>query len=251
MRLVADLHTHTIASGHAYSTIKEIAEAAQQKGLELVAITDHGPNEPGAPHWYYFDNLPVVPKRIAGVEVLKGVEANIIGWEGELDLDLETLSRLDLVAAGFHTRETGSVEENTHTMIKAMAGGLVDIIVHPGNPRFAIDPVRVVEAAQKYGVVLEINNSSLTAGSFRRGSRGNCLKIARLAAEAGITVVVGSDAHWAEDVGEFGLALELLLEAGVKPEQVLNTSVEKIKSYLEKRGQLRRQALADVENGQA
>src|SRR5690606_14721965 len=109
---------------------------------------EHGPNEPGAPHPYYFDNLYVVPKVIFGVEVLTGVEANIIGWEGHLDLEKGILRKLDVVNAGFHTRDSGTVEENTATMVKAIASGWVDVIVHPGNPYFPIDPYRVVEAAK-------------------------------------------------------------------------------------------------------
>lgn len=241
MKLVADLHTHSLASGHAYNTIKELAEAAAKKGLEIMAITDHGSSEPGAPHAYYFYNLCVLPKVISGVEILTGVEANIIGWDGQLDMDKDLLRRLDVVNAGFHTRESGSVEENTATMVKAMASGWVDVIVHPGNPEFPIDACQVVEAAKKYGVALEINNSSLHPRSFRQGSRDNCLKIARLAKEAGITLVVGSDAHWVDHVGEFHLALELLQEAGVGPEQVLNTSAQRVREYFRARKEKRQQ----------
>jgi len=52
----ADMHTHTIASGHAYSTIKEMAEAAQEKGIKLLGITEHSKNMPGSCHDIYFAN---------------------------------------------------------------------------------------------------------------------------------------------------------------------------------------------------
>lgn len=241
MKLVADLHTHSLASGHAYSTIKEMAEAAAKKGLEILAVTEHGPSEPGAPHAYYFYNLYVLPKVICGVEVLTGVEANILGWEGQLDLDKDALRRLDVVNAGFHTRESGTVEENTATMVKAIASGWVDVIVHPGNPQFPIDAYRVVEAVKEQGIALEINNSSLDPASFRQGSGHNCLQIAKLAKEAGINLVVGSDAHWAEHVGEFARAIQLLQEAGVGPEQILNTSAQRVREYFRARKEKRQQ----------
>ena len=79
MKLVADLHTHTVASGHAYCSVNEMAQAAADVGLEMIAITDHGPNMPGGPHLYHFGNIHVVPSVIAGARVLKGVEANIAG----------------------------------------------------------------------------------------------------------------------------------------------------------------------------
>lgn len=232
MKLVADLHIHSVASNHAYSTIKEIAEAASIKGLAMIAITDHGPKMPDGPHYYYFGNLHAIPKTLFGVRVLKGIEANVLDWDGNLDLDVERLGKLDVVAAGFHTYcfPGGTVEDNTQAMINVMAGGLVDIIVHPGNPEFMVEPAAVVRAAGQYGVALEINNSSL--GGSRKGSYGNCLEIARHAAREGISVVVGSDAHWAGNVGNFEQALELLLKAGIREEQVLNTSVEKIENFL-------------------
>jgi len=78
MKMEADLHVHTIASGHGYSTIKEIVESAREKELKMVAITDHGLQMPGAPHWYHFTNMKSLPRIIQGVEVLRGVEANIL-----------------------------------------------------------------------------------------------------------------------------------------------------------------------------
>lgn len=241
MRLVADLHTHSIASGHAFSTITENARAAAQRGLEILGITDHGPNIPGGPHPYYFYNLLSLPDELEGVKLVRGVEANIIDRQGRLDLKKDVLSRLDLVAAGFHEvcSPYGTKEENTEAMVAAMAGGWVDIIVHPGNPNFEIEPEEVVNAALKYGIVLEINNSSLSKGGARKGSYHNCLRIASLAAEKGLTVVVGSDSHFADNIGNFTEALKLIEKAGIKPEQVLNTSSAKVLGYLEKRKQIR------------
>ncbi|MDS1030623.1 phosphatase [Bacillota bacterium LX-D] len=235
MKFVADLHTHSIASGHAYSTIREIAEAAKDNGMEMIAITDHGPTMPGAPHPYHFYNLSILPSEICGVQVLKGIEANIIDDQGNLDLEKEGLERLDIVLAGLHEIcfPGGSVEFNTAAIVNAMASGWVDIIVHPGNPVFPVDINKVVEASKKYRVAIEINNSSLRG--VRRGSYANCSKFASLAAEKGSKLVVGTDTHWAEDVGRFDKAAEILLQTGVKPEQVLNTSVEKVKSYLAER----------------
>ena len=245
MRLIADLHTHTIASGHAYSTIQENAVAASKKGLEIIGITDHGPQMPGASHPYYFSNLTAVPEVLAGVRIMKGVEANIIDRQGNLDLDKRILGCLDLVAAGLHDpcSPEGTIAENTQAMIAAMATGWVDIIVHPGNPYFRVDPEQVVAGALFYEVVLELNNSSLAPGSYRQGSYDNCLQIASLAAAKGLTVVVGSDAHWAEQVGDFGEALALAEEAGIKPEQALNTSSEKVLQYLAKRHKIRQSLL--------
>ncbi|QNB46871.1 PHP domain-containing protein [Thermanaerosceptrum fracticalcis] len=239
MEIVADLHTHSVASGHAYSTIQEIITAARENGLKLVAITDHGPAMPGAPHSYHFSNLRIIPTSYNGVEVLRGVEANIMDYEGNLDLAAKYLRKLDIVLAGFHQDclEPGSVEDNTRTMIKAMQNPLVDIIVHPGNPSFAIDAEKVVQASLELGIPLEINNSSLAPTASRQGSLHNCKEIARLAARYGSFISLGSDAHWAPLVGKFPEAYNLIREAGIREEKVLNTSLDLIKKFLGDRKQ--------------
>lgn len=241
MKFEADLHTHTISSGHAYSTIAEYAKAASAKGLKLIAITDHGPEMPGAPHLYHFGNLRVVPKKYFNVEILKGVEANIIDSQGNIDVPKIYVDMLDIVLAGFHPpcSPVGSVVDNTKAMVNTIKNPLVDMIVHPGNPEYKIDPTEVVLAAKEYGVLLEINNSSL--GTSRAGSYENCFDIAKKAAEYGIQIAVGSDAHWADHVGECTSAIELIKKVGIKEEQIINTSVEKIHSFLEKRHKLRRE----------
>ncbi len=239
MRLVADLHTHSIASGHAYSTIDEMARTAALRKLEMIAITDHGPAMPGAPHAYYFGNLHVLPEVIYGVEVLKGIEANIVDFEGNIDLPLDYLKKMDIVLAGLHAvcYPGGSTDQNTRAVIKAMENPQVDIIVHPGNPVYPIDQRKVIQAAIENDTVLEINNSSLTVS--RAGSCENCLNIARAAKEMGATIVIGSDAHTSFDVGNLSTSLEMVMEVGFTEEEVLNTSIKRIKEYLRQKGRKR------------
>ena len=62
MKIIADTHAHTLASGHAYSTIKEMAAAAKAKGLKALALTEHAPEMPGTCGLFYFQNLDVVPR---------------------------------------------------------------------------------------------------------------------------------------------------------------------------------------------
>ena len=82
--MIADMHTHTIASGHAYSTVNELAEAASLKGLQAIALTDHGPRLPGGPHLYHFAAMRFIPKEIAGVRIFLGAEANILDRKAAL-----------------------------------------------------------------------------------------------------------------------------------------------------------------------
>lgn len=240
MKFVADLHVHTISSGHAYSTILEIVSAAAAKKLAMIAITDHGPAMPGAPCAYHFSNLAAVPDEISGVRVLKGIEANVINRDGALDLEHERLAKLDIVLAGLHTKcaPYGSVEENTAMMINTMKNPWVDVIVHPGNPEYPIDAEAVVRAAVEFDVALEVNNSSLTIS--RRGSKPQCDHIICLAKQYGAKLIAGTDSHFALSVGELQQAAALLEANGVGPEAVINTSFDKIEMHLARRSNRRK-----------
>jgi putative hydrolase len=235
MQFVADLHVHTVASGHAYSTVKEIARVAADKGLAMIALTDHGPGMPGGAHAYHFSNQTAMPDFLFGVRVLKGIEANVMDRSGRLDLDDLRLGKLDIVAVGLHTvcSPNGSIKENTAMMLAALQTPFVDIIVHPGNPEYLIDEEAVVKEATRCGVALEVNNSSLTVS--RKGSLPHCDHIVGLAKQFGTKLIVGSDSHFCETVGEFSVATELLNKNGILPEQVINTSIERVLDHLNRR----------------
>lgn len=221
----ADLHVHTVASGHAYSTLDEIAREAAGKGLRLIGMTDHGPALPGGPHPYHFAALRFVPETLHGVRVLRGVEANIVG-NGKLDLADEVLGKLDLVMAGFHEEcgfDRQGRETNTRALLALLERSPVKVVAHPGNPAFPLDYEAVVRKAAEVGVALEINNSSF--GLSRKGSAGNCLQIARLCARFGAPVALGSDAHIAQGVGEFADALDAVRQSGIAWEQVINRTL--------------------------
>lgn len=227
-----DLHVHTVASGHAYSTIGEIAAEAASRGLKGVGMTDHGPALPGGPHPYHFAALRFVPRYLGGVRVFRGIEANIVG-EGTIDLDESLLERLDLVMAGFHEGcGFGGLdcEANTRAVLALMENPRVKIIVHPGNPNFPLDYEAVARRGAETGTALEINNASFSVS--RKGSFENCRQVVRLCARFGTPVSVASDAHIAQGVGEFGDALQELAAAGVKWEQVVNRTLAAALEFL-------------------
>lgn len=231
-----DTHVHTISSGHAYSTLSEYIKEAKNKGLKMIAITDHGPKMPGGPHWYHIGNQKVIPNEIDGIGVLKGVEANIMDTNGKLDIPEELLEKLDLVIASLHPPciNPGTKEENTNALINAMKNQNVDIIGHAGNPEFEIDIERFIKAAKKYNCAIEINNSSGTMS--RPGSTKNCLEIARYAKQYGVYITTGSDSHYKDYLGDFKEINRIIDEVGISDEQILTTSVEKLKKYLDSKG---------------
>ncbi|UWG98604.1 PHP domain-containing protein [Dehalobacter sp. DCM] len=233
MILEADLHVHTVASNHGYSTIKENVTIAAEKGLKMLAITDHGLNMPGAPHYYYFTNLISLPRQMEGVRVLRGVEANILDTQGSIDMPEGILADyLDIVLAGFHdlTGYTGSsIADNTRAMIAAIENPYVHIISHPGNPKFPVFVEDVVLAAKQHHKALELNNSSFVV---RPGSQTLCSQFARMAKKHNALVCINSDAHICYNVGENEKAADLAVSAGIRKAQILNASVYRINEFL-------------------
>lgn len=239
MKYIADLHIHTISSGHAYNTIYEYAEQAKKIGLKLIAMTDHGPTMGGAPHVYHFANMHCLPEKIRGVRLLKGIEANIINENGDLDLPEEFLKEMEIVLASFHMYlgyDGSDKRKNTDAIIKALKNPKVSILAHPDNPQFPVDLPAVIEACKQHRVLPEVNNSSFT-GVIRQGSHDPCLRMLKYVKQIGWKVSFGSDAHCLEHLGEFGEAEKVAKEAGLTPNDIVNTSMKMIEAYILTRGQ--------------
>ncbi|MCX7843691.1 MAG: phosphatase [Clostridia bacterium] len=236
MKIVVDTHTHTISSGHAYSTIQEMAKEAPLNGIEMMALTDHGPALKGAPFLYHFVNQRVIPSELYGVRIIKGAEANIIDYDGNVDLPEEYLSRLEFVLASFHDicLEPASSEEHTRAAIEVLKNPYIDAIAHPGNPQYQLDIEEVVKTAREYNKLIEINNHSF---KIRTGSEANCRRFAELCKVYGVRIICGSDAHISFDVGKFDNVIKLLEEVQVPEELVLNTSSQKFEAYLKERAE--------------
>ena len=102
MKALIDLHTHTLVSGHAYSTIKENVEAAKLAGLKYIGLSEHAPNMPASPHAYYFQNVHVIPKEIDGVRVIQGIEANILDYDGNIDVTPDMVVHMNYMLVSLH-----------------------------------------------------------------------------------------------------------------------------------------------------
>lgn len=232
-KLIADLHIHTISSGHAYSTIEEYAAAAKKKNIKIIGISDHGPAMPGGACVYHFSNQRMIPDLIKGVRILRGAEVNIIDGNGALDLPDEVLKSLDFASVAMHPKcgyEGKGELENTRTLLKALDHPKIRIIAHPGNPMYPIDHKKVISIAKENGVLIELNNSSLTIS--RKGSHERCFEIAKYVKQVGWKVVLGSDSHISTMVGDLNEVLKMALDAGLKKDDIINTSIDLIEKYI-------------------
>lgn len=234
MRIAIDTHTHTVASGHAYSTVYELAMGARKRRLAGFVLTDHGPALPGGTHPYHFGNLRILPRRIRGVRFYRGVEANVMDTSGKLDLADEYLIKLDFVYAGLHELcfDPSSEAENTRALVAALRNPLVDAVSHPGNAAYPVDIPAVVAAAKEEGKAIEINNGTFRV---RQGSDDSCARFAELCAETGTLVVCASDAHYWEDVGRVDIALGLIERSGIRKEQLINATTASFEAFIARR----------------
>ncbi|PAU39687.1 phosphatase [Vibrio coralliilyticus] len=237
MKLVVDTHTHTYASGHAYSTLIENAKLAKEHGLEMFCTTDHAESMPGAPHYWFFSNQRVLPRFIEGVAVIRGVESNILNTKGEVDIHPSTDKNLDWAIASFHEPvfRPSSKEEHTEALINTIRGGRVDALGHLGNPNFDFDFESVLTCAREHNVAIEINNTTLK-GNSRVGSVERCHEIAQIGKKLGVYFTTGSDAHFCQDVGNLSLVSELMDDVGIDSARVITYSARQFLDFLELRG---------------
>lgn len=233
-KIEADMHMHTLASGHAYGTIREMAAAAKEQRLKLIGITEHAPGIPGTVDPFYYSNLEIIPSVIHGIEVLHGCEINILNG-GKLSLPPEYVKYLDYAIIGIHRQcyEDEGKQKNTANVIECMKDPKVHFVSHPDDDHTPLDYEQLVPAAKKYHVALEINNSSLVKEGYRLNCYENYKVMINLCRQYQVPVIVSSDAHDPGWVGRFELACKLLEELKVEDELILNNDTQKVKNFIE------------------
>ncbi|CAK7018733.1 MAG: phosphatase YcdX [Desulfovibrio sp.] len=232
LKIVADTHTHTVHS-HGTGTVEDNVKAAIALGLRRITISDHGPlhmcyniKDVEA----YLRDIETVREAYKNdIEVLAGVEMNLLSSEGDVDFPEQWKDRFDVFLMGYHKlvryktlsdrfnmmlfkRSTEkAVERNTQAYLNAMDRYPIDIIVHPGYG-LPVDLLKLAEYAAKKGVVMEINAKH---PEFTPEELSACAK-------TGVKFSVGSDAHSPGRVGDFLPALKKAEAAGITAEQVIN-----------------------------
>ncbi len=243
MRLTHDLHTHTTFS-HGKHSIREMIDAARKKGIPELTISDHGRGHP----FYGVDpkNFKVMREEIDfynsiydDIHVNLGVEANIIGSDGTIDVYDEELENCDVIYAGYHYGFLPDTFKNFYSFfIPSVAGQIVTpikdlmigrntetylkmmekypylkMITHPSD-KIPIDIAPVAKMAAEKDVLLEINQHHEKLDA----------KDLRIAAQYPVNFVVGSDAHHVKDVGNVGRTEQIIKAAGVDPSRILNVT---------------------------
>ena len=230
----ADLHTHTIVSGHAYSSLQEMARAAADMGIEILGVTEHGPAIPGTCGRLYFKNMIVIPREMYGVKLLLGAELNILNYKGDLDADDALMDMLDLRIAGIHSVcwEGGTRSQNTEGVARVINDPRIHIISHPADGSADLDFGELVKAAKNARTLLEINSHSLNPARHKTIARPNNIELLRQCKKHDMPVILGSDAHISFQIADYSNVLPLLDETDFPQELVLNAKPAQLMEYL-------------------
>lgn len=228
-----DVHTHTLASGHSYSSMTEMVHEAKAKGLKLLGMVEHDVGIPGTCDPIYFKNYHVVPRKFDGLDIILGIEINIIDHNGKLSIDEDLYKYVDYCVAGihFHCYKPGTIEQNTHAVIEAIKNPHISVIVHPDDGYCPLDYKQVVLAAKKYHTLLEVNNNALRSSS-RLNSRENVITMLELCKLHQVKIILGSDAHIHFDIMNFDQIEDILEEIDFPKELIVNYSVEEFLKYI-------------------
>ena len=237
MQILADYHTHTVYS-HGKGSIEDNVKEAISKGIKTIGISDHGYK-----HMTYgvkskniykmreeIDNLNL---KYTNIDILLGMECNILDENGNIDINDNTADLLDYVMAGYHFGSTPtsisgminhcknyllksqkSKEYNTNAIINTMKKNNIFIITHPGD-KGDVYIEEIAKVAKETNTKLEINSSHgfLNANQLKRIKH------------IGNKFIIGSDAHKPENVGDFELAMKNIREANLDLSLVENIKI--------------------------
>lgn len=237
MQMIADLHSHTLCATHAFQTLQEMATAAHEIGYYALAITDHAPAMPDAPHIWHFANGNALPRVVQGVAMLYGAEVNVMDTKGGLDLSQSQLAVQDWVVASIHSPCVPGVltrKEANRIWLAIAENPYVDCIGHSEQENYRYDYDLVTNAFAQNHKVVELN-----AGSFavRKDGIPNMRKLLTACLENGCHIAVDSDAHSAWRLQTALQPLYSLLEELSFPEElIVNATKENLVQELKLHG---------------
>lgn len=232
--LEVDTHTHTVLSGHAWSTLGENVAAAKRRGMRGLCLTEHGPALIGGAPEYTPHSQRMVPEIIDDIRVYKGMEVNILNTDADLDVPENYLRQLEFGIASFHHIggvgiTIGDEAANTEAYLRLLELPYIDTIGHADEPNVPCDLEAVVLQAKRFNKLIELNNNRLASGIY---DSSRIRQYALLCKQHEQRVCVASDAHFFTMVGNVRPMLTLLDEIDFPPELIVNLTFAQFEEYI-------------------
>ncbi len=235
-KVFADYHTHTIYSD-GKGTIEQNVQSAIEKGLEVIGISDHGYKHMGFGVKYEnFEKMryevDLMKEKYPQIEILLGVECNILDDRGNIDLDDKIVKYFDYVMAGYHfgsmptsllrgirnhfnnyfkPLKSFEVDYNTRALVNTMKNNDIFVLTHPGD-KGDVDIIEVAKVSLETKTYMEINSHH----------KNLSVEQLNLIKDMDVKYILGSDAHSPHDVGNFSSALERVFLAGIDIDKIAN-----------------------------
>lgn len=237
MQMIADLHTHTLCATHAFQTVNEMAAAAKAAGYCALAITDHAPAMPDAPHSWHFMSWSALPREIDGVAMLYGAEVNVMDTKGGLDMPQRQLEEQDWVVASIHSPCIPGLltrKEANRLWLNIAENPYVDCIGHSEQSNYQYDYELVTKAFARNHKVVELNANSF---QVRKDGIPNMRALLTACLQNGCRIAVDSDAHSAWKLQTALAPLFPLLEELCFPQElIVNATRENLVNELKLHG---------------
>ncbi len=226
MKIIADLHTHTLFSDHAYNTITEMITQANKIGLKAIAITDHGPAMPDSGHeWHFFNSQ--IAKKVDDVIVLFGAEVNVMDVSGNLDIPEKLLVNLDWNIASVHRDIIPqlSYEQATELWMNIAKNPNIDMIGHCEQVQHYFDYEKVIPVFVENNKVVEINANSAVV---RPDGQKNMVELIEVCKKYRCKIAVNSDSHSIYTLGRVNDTFTLVEKIGYPEELIVNAKYENL-----------------------
>ena len=232
---LVDLHTHSVLSKHAYSSITENIDAAIETKLKYLGLSEHqgDPQGVGA-HIYAFANLSIIPSEYKGLKILKGIEFNILN-DKPIDKTNHKLKELDYGIASIHAfcYEDAGFKGNTANVLRAVEDEDVTILGHLDRGFYAMDYEKIIKRCKKLHKLIEINDASLFKLSDEKYLKAVSImnNILDMCKKHNQPIIINSDAHIKYQVGKIDSALKVVNDNNFPQDLILNFNENLLLEY--------------------
>ena len=239
--LLVDFHSHSLFSTCGLHTIVEMLTYAKSKGLQALAITDHGRAQDGHTAGPFFDRLK---DPVPGIRLLKGQESNVVSDDGDIDFPVKFLKFTDVVLLGLHPNLDKMPRKTDYTdmLIKALRKNpYVDILTHLNDTAYPVDFDRVISVARELAIAVEFNNSKVL---YSRVPSETTARLIDSCKRLGCRAVISSDAHAVHEIGLDDSIRPLLEAAGFPLDLIVNDNAKRAFDFIEERRKVKMDWLA-------